>query len=609
MTPELIKTFVTDYLLNLKERTREEAKGVKWGIDWIIYNLGLALHGKPFRLPFLRQASTTAKSKTEAEFGIDVAFLSADGKRLTIFVLKDESLTNKNWIGHGFYEDLTKASAPDLNARGLEAVENVDVILAYNRDEDANGVTLFDRFVANAAPTLAGKAKLSVTRWNLSELVDLVLKHLLTPALLPQRLFGQLNYLCAQVADFPHGSDEWERQLIPGWKRFLTDVLAMESGARGVSLVPVALIILRQHGSNNQSLETGWIDLIEWSALALWRHFTESDDRLTRARVVVFWDQFYLSELDRFYRKHIDALGTPAAIDQTAHASMVGVVAASMVAYWHIARIGLLSVGQAESMLVKSAEEKARQQQVLRETANYMIRLFNANEAALRPILDIHHIEITLVAFTLANANRLNEFGHILPGLIQRLYLRRLEASDIPFLDGYNSLDHVFEQVAASNEEKLITTESSYFVLMLLEICGLLDQETQAALVPQIHRRLVLGAADSGPQRELKPLHLMSWIPPADWDEKVLRGYVDDGEIVSRGPLSDSVDASAPDLITEMTKFVEKMRKAASFPESFKVPMAPLILASIRFKSPLPPEVWRTSAFPRTPESDSTAVP
>jgi hypothetical protein len=136
--------------------------------------------------------------------------------------------------------------------------------------------------------------------------------------------------------------------------------------------------------------------------------------------------------------------------------------------------------------------------------------------------------------------------------------------------------------------------------MMLLELCCLLDAEQQTTLIPQIHRRLVLGAADTGPQEERKALHLMSWIAPADWDEKVLRGYVDDGEIVSRGPLNDSIEAGAAELLAEMQKFVTQMRAAAAFPEQLKVPLAPLILASIRHKSPLPPELWRNAGFPQS---------
>lgn len=57
MTPECIKSFVTYYLQSLSERTRREKKGTKWGIDWVAYNLGLAMFGKPVRLPFLRSGA------------------------------------------------------------------------------------------------------------------------------------------------------------------------------------------------------------------------------------------------------------------------------------------------------------------------------------------------------------------------------------------------------------------------------------------------------------------------------------------------------------------------------------------------------------------------
>lgn len=605
MTPDLTKAFLTNYLLSLKERTRDEVNGTKWGIDWAVYNLGQAIYGKPIRLPFLRQSDGVGvKSKPEAEFGVDVSFLSSDKKVLTIFVLKDEPLTNRTWVGNGFHEDLAKAITPDLAASGLELVERVEVVLAHNRDEQANGVTLFDNFVKCAPPMLAGRAELSIVRWNLSDLVDLTLQHVLTPALLPQRFFGQLNYLCAQFADFQHGSDAWEQQLVPGWKRFVGDVMAEEHGNRGAALLPIALIILREHGHANPSLETGWLDLIEWAAIAMWRRFTETTDKVMRTRVVLFWQQFYLEEISRFYRKHIDALATENSIDSLAGSSMVGVAASSVVAYWHLGRLGLLSLGLAESMRDKTKKEREERHRILHEISNWIIRLFNANQATFRPLLDIHHIEIALVAFALSNADRLEEFGLIISTLIERLYLRRIEFGEIPFLDGYNSLENVLEQVAGNNEEKLITTQSSFFVLMLMEFCCLLAHETRDHCLPIIHRRLVLGAMDRGPQRKIEALHLMSWIPPSEWDKKVLRGPVEDGESVTRGPLSDEVDAPASELVEVMTHFVGQMRAAAEFPNEFSAPLSSLILASIRHCSPLPPEIWRASAFPQEKKSD-----
>jgi len=92
MTPDLEISFLTYYLQSLGERTRVEKKGTNWGFDWVVYNLALAEEGKPVRLPFLRSGKHGyAKTKTEAEFGVDLSFISPDGKHLSVFVLKDEA--------------------------------------------------------------------------------------------------------------------------------------------------------------------------------------------------------------------------------------------------------------------------------------------------------------------------------------------------------------------------------------------------------------------------------------------------------------------------------------------------------------------------------------
>ena len=76
-----------------------EKTGTKNGFDWIVMNLALAQNWIPARLPFIRTGPTEAsRTKTETEFGVDFAFLSQAGRRLTIFVLKDEVLTYANWI-------------------------------------------------------------------------------------------------------------------------------------------------------------------------------------------------------------------------------------------------------------------------------------------------------------------------------------------------------------------------------------------------------------------------------------------------------------------------------------------------------------------------------
>lgn len=92
----------------------------------------------------------------------------------------------------------------DLTAKGLEQVHVVHVILAYNKDEDANGTRLFERFVQAAGTRVGDHATLVVERWNLTEIVERVKRDLLSPSLLPQNFFSLFTYLSAQVANLVH---------------------------------------------------------------------------------------------------------------------------------------------------------------------------------------------------------------------------------------------------------------------------------------------------------------------------------------------------------------------------------------------------------------------
>ena len=287
MSSDIQTSFLTYYVQSLGERTRDEKKGTKFGFDWIIYNLSLANDWVPYRLPFLRTgANETSKTKTEAEFGIDMAFVSKDGRTLRIFALKDEVLNNKNWGNHKFDVDLRAAVAPDLSGEGLEAVEVVEVILAYNKDEDANGVTLFDRLVTSVGTKVGDNVKLNVTRWNLTRIVDEVKTSLLTPSLLPQKFFSHFSYICSQFGEFHHGSDAWEQQLVPNWKRFLEELFSENADERCVRLLPVALLLLLEHGKENPTKETGWIDLMEWGMLRAWNVLQNSAKKKKLARSV-----------------------------------------------------------------------------------------------------------------------------------------------------------------------------------------------------------------------------------------------------------------------------------------------------------------------------------
>ena len=606
MTPECIKSFVTYYLQSLSERTRREKRGTKWGIDWVAYNLGLAMFGKPVRLPFLRSgAEGYPKSKVEAEFGIDLAFLADDGQCLTIFVLKDEPLTNNTWTANDFDRDLRMAIAPDLSAEGLEQVRNVIIILAYNKDDQQNGIEAYDRFVATAPTTLKNNIALEFLRWNLSELVQQTIRHILSASLLPERFFGQLSYVSAQAADFKHGSDPWQLQLVPNWKQFVDDVLRESTGARGPALIPVALIIVRQHAAGNPSFETGWIELVEWAAIALWKGHNEHPDEAVRTSALRFWREFYIGELDRFYRTHIAALGTEHSIDHTALGSLIGTVAASYITYWHIGRLGLLSVdiaapSELDDMTGQGQNRIAR----LNEVANWTAMVMNANVAVLRPVLDIQHIEVFLVVEILRNAGRVGEVKDIIEALVARLYPRRLGQSSLPFLDGGNSLDNVFKQITTRPDRSPALAQSSFFVLMLLELCCILPDDARDPLVSLIHRRLVLGAFDRGDPGDCRPLDLMSWIPPDDWAKLVFGEEMPEGQGVFVAPFANSREATAADILPSIRKLVAEMRRVGprlQLPPD--IPIAATILASLRHHRPLPPELWRRWAFPEPAEA------
>jgi hypothetical protein len=257
MSDDFKTSFLTYYVQSLGERTREEKRGTKFGFDWIIYNLALAEDWTPHRLPFLRAGGNeTSRTKTEPEFGVDLAFVSPDQQILRIFVLKDEVLNNANWFAENFDIDLRNASAPDLSRPELSSIKQVEVILAYNKDEDRTGVELFDRRVASFGSHLGNGVSLRFDRWNLSGIVGRVKASLLTPSLVPQKFFSHFSYICSQFADFRHGSDEWTNQLIPNWRRFLQSLLVENSDERCARLLPVALLILREHGKENPTVET-----------------------------------------------------------------------------------------------------------------------------------------------------------------------------------------------------------------------------------------------------------------------------------------------------------------------------------------------------------------
>jgi hypothetical protein len=610
MTADVQASFLTYYIRSLAERTRSEKKGDKFGFDWIIYNLAVAQGLIPLRLPFFRGGPTElSPTKTENEFGIDFSFVTADREEMQIFVLKDEVLNSTNWTGNSFDKDLRKAAYPDMSSTELKAVKRVKVILAYNKDEDAAGITLFNNFVAGQSPILGADREISFERWNLTTLVEKAQQHLLTPTLLPQKFFNLFTYICAQFGHFRHGSDQWETILVPMWRQFLSDLLTDQADERSVRLLPVALLILRAHGKNNPSFETGWIDLAEWAVLALWKVKEKTDNQEVQAAVVQMWLQFYLIELGRFYDKYESVILTEHCFDDLATFSHLQSVAASSLAFWHLGRLGLLNVAYGELLPNDTPEHRALVAEATKQMTNRIVGMLNVNPACNRPFLDLHHIEIFLIWRSLFQQRRYNDIYNWLSALERDLYIRRIGHSPLPFIEGYSSMKLVWEHILRKEKPYDFCDRSSFLVLMLLEFCCGLPKAQSDELLQRFYHEIVLGLDSFGKKgKETRPLDLMGWSPPEPWLEKLLTQTLRVEGVSLNYSLPDRDRApSAVKIRESLEAFVAQTRIKQPFTYP-GVPVSLVALACIKHQSPLPMELWRSTIFPEPEQKEPVAA-
>ena len=611
MTADVQNAFLLYYIRSLAERTRSEKKGDKFGFDWIIYNLATAQDLTPLRLPFFRGGSTElSKTKTENEFGVDFSFLTADREELQIFVLKDEVLNSSNWTGADFDKDMRRAAFPDMSASDLKDVKRVKVILAYNKDEDAAGIALFDSFVAGQSPTLGGTRDIAFERWNLTTLVEKVQEHLLTPSLLPQKFFNPFTYICSQFAHFKHGSDEWESILIPMWRHFLNDLLNDKADERSVRLLPVTLLILRAHGKDNSSVETGWIDLTEWAVLAAWKVLDRSDSKKIHAAVLEMWIQFYLAELERFYDKYESVLHTEHCFDDIISPSYLQSAAASSMAFWHLGRLGILNLAYQQLLPQETPEQRAHRAKSTQEMTNRIVATLNANPACIRPFLDLNHIELYLIWRSLLQHQRMNDIYNWLAALEQALYVRRSGHSPLPFIEGFSNMKLVWEFLLRKEKPYDYCDRSSYLVLMLLEFCCGLPKPQGDELLQRYYHNIVLGLDTNGEHfKDTRALDLMGWSPPESWLQKLLSQSLRAEGVSLMFTLPDYEQAPSADTIRESIEaFVKECRSKLPFTYPSTLPVSVMALACIKNRSPLPMELWRLSIFPEPEQTDQAGA-
>jgi hypothetical protein len=556
----------------------------------------------PFACPSFEAApAEISKTKTEVEFGVDLAFLSQDRKSLTVFVLKDEELTNVNWKAHDFDPDIRAATTVDLTPSELSLVREVKIILAYNKDEDHAGIGLYERLTKSLG---RDGVQLSFERWNLTTLTEAVKQKLLSPSLLPQRFFSLFSYICAQFGDFRYGSDEWAKQLIPNWRRFLEDTLKDNTDERTVRLIPVALLILRELGGTNPTAENGWIDLVEWAVLAAWQVHQTTTKENVKAAVLQMWIGFYVVELERYYTAHSRELSMQHSLEITRTGNYLDAIIAATNAFWHIGRLGVLAISFSELLPRQTPEEEKRRLETKQKAANWLMGLINANPAAQRPLIDLHHTELYLIWKTLWQVARHNDIGEWLNGLFSPLLVRRIGAVPLPFIEGGNSLQLVLEHVATGEKPPEFTDQSSVLMLMLLELCFSLEQERRDELIEKYYQQIVLGRDGNGQQfKQCEPLNLMGWMPPDDWAKKVLvKSLAHEGESQTLETFQvESNNGTGAAIASRIEEFVRQSRQAKKIQFPDDLPVAAIVLGCLKHGSPLPPEIWRIAIFAEPP--------
>lgn len=575
-----------------------EKGSLKIGFDWVMYNLAIARDWIPMRLPFIRQSEGgVAKTKPEAEYGIDMSFLLPGKDTLVILVLKDETLTYSNWTGHNFDSDIRMAAFPDLSRLEFEQVKLVQVILAYNKDEDEAGVQAYTNLVKGLGSKLAQDITREFHRWNLTKITELVEEHLMTSDLLPQNLSGLLHYICSQIADFEYESSAWADQLAPNWKHFLEVALSEPLDERKVRLVPVALFILHRFRKNSRSAEAGWISLIETAMLMFWKRRAAIQKPQLKRLVERLWVSLYLHQLEQYFIRNQAILtvdhgfqhgGTPA--------FALSAIADAHIAFWHIGRLGILTLGSIE--VLDHTKQQDLITQIIKRSVDLLVECLHKNPATHRPLIDLHHIELFLVWYVLEISGRQEECYSWLTELEGRLLVRRMGHAHLPFIESRSKMDLVAEYAATNVRPPDYSDNSSYLLLMILELCFSLPSQYRVELINRYVRRLVRRIGDDGRQMGgAQRLDLIGWAPPANWIERIFEETVTDGTAITIRAL-DADNLSEADCVNAVQEHVTRSREKFPFQIPDDVPMAALILACIRHRCPLPSEMWRSTIFP-----------
>jgi hypothetical protein len=91
----------------------------------------------------------------------------------------------------------------------------------------------------------------------------------------------------------------------------------------------------------------------------------------------------------------------------------------------------------------------------------------------------------------------------------------------------------------------------------------------------------------------------MSWVPPQDWNNRILKEPVYDGVGITTHNFS-NLGENKPPLKDRIQDFVREVRKQHPWDLPKSIPPSIAILACLKHGSPLPPEYWREILFQET---------
>ena len=379
-------------------------------------------------------------------------------------------------------------------------------------------------------------------------------------------------------------------------------------------------MIIKNHIRNPLKSHPAWIDLIEWAMLALWSCYKKLPERGTKKlkeAIGHIWLNFYIAELEKYFLTVEPVLTTQHAFSINRRGCEFGIspVNDAFLAYWHIGRLGILTLAPQEFQIRGNSKKDVSQddsfiQELVKRSADWVVKCLLSNPAALRPLLDLNHIEIFLIWVILIQAGRIKDIYEWLSELEARLLMRRAKMHiKVPFIESNSRMDLVAEYAATGKRPYNYSDSSSYLLLMILELCFSLPNKQRDELLERYMNRLIKGIDEKGEPiksiTEEGTIDLQSWVPPEDWAERILEGPVSDGIAITTGNFERLSEKAIP-LSNRIKHFIEEMSQKYPWKIPDYTPLAPYILACIKHHSPLPPEFWRETIFKREKEKRET---